>query len=94
MPSMPDGTGTSFGAENDPTNRVNPWWKNRGDWFPSPRYYPNGIKPLGDALKADGIGFSLWIEPETAMPGKKIVRDHPDWFLHRPISDRQIPRSL
>jgi alpha-galactosidase len=73
--------GDSVGAEMDPTN---PWWKNRGDWFPSPLYYPHGIKPLGDALKAAGIGFSLWIEPETTMPDKKIAQDHPDWFLDRP----------
>jgi alpha-galactosidase len=76
--------GDSFGAETDPTN---PWWKNRGDWFPSPRYYPHGIKPLGDALKAAGFGFSLWIEPETSMPGRKIVKDHPDWYLR---SDRPV----
>ena len=77
--------GASFGAENDPTN---PWWKNRGDWFPSPKYYPHGIKPLGDALKADGFGFSLWIEPETSMPGRKIIEEHPDWYLHtdRPVN--------
>ena len=73
--------GSSVGTEMDPTN---PWWKNRGDWFPSPLYYPHGIKPLGDALKAAGIGFSLWIEPETTMPGMKIARDHPSWFLDRP----------
>jgi alpha-galactosidase len=70
--------GDSFGAENDPTN---PWWKNRGDWFPSPRYYPNGIHPLGEACKAAGLGFICWFEPETTMPGKKIIKDHPDWFL-------------
>jgi alpha-galactosidase len=75
--------GDSVGAEMDPTN---PWWKNRGDWFPSPLYYPHGIKPLGDALKAAGIGFSLWIEPETTMSGKKIARDHPDWFIDRPTA--------
>jgi alpha-galactosidase len=79
--------GDSVGLENDPTNpHWNPWWKNRGDWFPSPLYYPNGIKPLGEALKADGFGFSLWIEPETAMPDKKITRDYPNWFIHRPQS--------
>lgn len=71
--------GASVGAEMDPTN---PWWKNRGDWFPSPRYYPQGIKPLGDALRADGLGFSLWLEAETTMDGKKIIKDHPEWFLH------------
>lgn len=72
--------GASVGAELDSTN---PWWKNRGDWFPSPLYYPHGIKPLGEALKNAGLGFSLWIEPEATMYGKKIIRDHPDWFLHR-----------
>jgi len=87
--------GDSVGLENDPTNpNWNPWWKNRGDWFPSPRYYPNGIHPLGAALKADGIGFSLWIEPETAMESKKIARDHPDWFLHRPVSQSAPNTSL
>jgi alpha-galactosidase len=76
--------GASVGLEEDPTNpEWNPWWKNRGDWYPSHRYYPNGIRPLGEALKADGIGFSLWIEPETTMAGRKIIRDHPDWFIHR-----------
>ncbi len=83
--------GASVGAEMDPTN---PWWKNRGDWYPSPLYYPDGIKPLGDALKADGLGFSLWIEPETTMPGKKIIRDHPDWFLHRPPGDSGHDEAL
>lgn len=80
--------GDSVGAEMDPTN---PWWKNRGDWFPSTRYYPSGIQPLGNVLKADGFGFSLWIEPETTMPGKKIAREHPDWFLHKNPSSNQDP---
>ena len=70
--------GDSIGAENDPTS---PWWKNRGDWFPSARYYPHGIKPLGEACKAAGLGFICWVEPETSMPGKKIIREHPNWFL-------------
>jgi alpha-galactosidase len=85
--------GASVGLENDPTNpEWNPWWKNRGDWYPSRRYYPKGIKPLGDALKADSIGFSLWIEPETAMPGTKIMREHPDWYLHRAPTDPMLPK--
>jgi alpha-galactosidase len=78
--------GASVGAEMDPTN---PWWKNRGDWFPSPLYYPNGIRPLGQALRADGFGFSLWIEPETTMQGRKIAREHPNWFLYKSSSSEQ-----
>ena len=71
--------GSSIGPENGGSN---PWWANRGDWFPSPVYYPNGIKPLGEACKNAGLGFSLWIEPETTMPKMKMVKDHPDWYLH------------
>ncbi len=79
--------GASAGAE---TESAHAWWKGRGDWFPSPLYYPQGIKPLGDALKAAGLGFLLWIEPETAMPGTKIVKDHPDWYFPRlPSSEYQ-----
>ena len=70
--------GASTGVEGDPTS---PWWKYRGDWFPSPKYYPNGIHPLGQALKADGIGFSLWIEPEVSVAGLRIYAEHPDWFI-------------
>ncbi len=76
--------GASLGAETDPTN---PWWKNRGDWFPSPLYDPHGLEPLGEALHQAGLGFSLWIEPETAMPGTRIVVEHPSWFLS---SDRPV----
>jgi alpha-galactosidase len=72
-----------YGASADGADNGS-WWKYRGDWFPSPLYYPNGIKPLGDALKASGFGFSLWIEPEAAMPGTRIAKEHPDWF-YRPI---------
>jgi alpha-galactosidase len=70
--------GASVGEEGDPTN---PWWKNRGDWFPSSKYYPQGIRPLGAALKAQGIGFSLWIEPEVSVVGTRLYAEHPDWFL-------------
>ena len=71
-----------------------PWWKNRGDWFPSPLYYPNGIHQLGTALKANGFGFSLWIEPETTTPETKIVREHPDWFIHRTYESEAKPTLL
>jgi alpha-galactosidase len=57
------------------------WWHYRGDWYPSPLYFPHGIGPLGAACKANGLGFSLWVEPETAMPNTKIVKEHPDWYL-------------
>jgi alpha-galactosidase len=58
------------------------WWQNRGDWFPSTYLYPHGVHELGADCKAADLGFICWFEPETCMPGKMIVTEHPDWFLH------------
>jgi alpha-galactosidase len=71
-------------SEGDGDEGPSPWWKNRGDWWPHRTYFPNGLKPLGDALAADGLGFSLWVEPETAEPGTRMITEHPDWYLHVP----------
>jgi alpha-galactosidase len=57
------------------------WGQERGNWFVNPKLYPDGLKPLGDALAADGFGFILWVEAEAAMPGSKFMTDHPDWYL-------------
>jgi hypothetical protein len=62
--------GASTSVEGDPAS---PWWKYRGDWFPSPKYYPSGIHPLGQALKADAIGFSPWIEPRLGLRSSSSV---------------------
>lgn len=57
------------------------WWGNRGNWYPSPTYAPDGLAPVGDAAKRAGLDFSLWLEPETAMPHSQLVREHPDWIV-------------
>ena len=46
--------------------------------------YPDGFKPLGDALHEARIGFLLWFEAETADPGSALLTQHPDWFLKIP----------
>jgi alpha-galactosidase len=52
-----------------------------GTWEPDPAKYPNGLKPVGDAAKAAGIGFLLWFEPERVHPGSKIDREHPEYVM-------------
>ncbi len=66
------------------------WSIHRGDWFPNPLYYPQGLRPLGEALKADNLGFSIWLEPEDSWPGTRIAREHPDWFLHGATSKENL----
>jgi alpha-galactosidase len=73
------------------------WVHNRGSWAYTPDFYPNGFKPLGDLLKSYNIGFLVWIEAETAMPGSTFVTQHPDWYIPKPPgagSDEDFPESL
>lgn len=58
-------------------------WGITGDWRVNPRYHPNGLRPISDAVHAAGMKFLLWIEPERARYGTPVTLEHPEWFLHR-----------
>jgi alpha-galactosidase len=57
------------------------WMKQVGSWFANPEAYPRGFKAIGDAARAAGLGFLLWVEPERAFEGTQVVREHPVWLL-------------
>lgn len=57
------------------------WVREVGNWSPNETCYPNGVRPVGDALKENGLGFVLWVEPERAYQGSRYTREHPDWLL-------------
>lgn len=52
-----------------------------GTWEVDKSKYPNGLKPLGDAIRAAGMGYLLWFEPERVHPGTRIDREHPEWVM-------------
>jgi alpha-galactosidase len=35
-------------------------------------------------VRAAGMGFGIWVEPERLMPGAPVVAAHPDWFAPSP----------
>lgn len=64
------------------------WFKNRdgdtkalGDWTPDPRKYPHGLTPLIDHVRAQGMEFGLWVEPEMINPDSDLARAHPEWIM-------------
>ena len=63
-----------FGRRNDDTTSL-------GDWTVDARKWPDGLKPLIDAVKAQGIAFGLWVEPEMVNADSDLYRAHPDWIL-------------
>jgi alpha-galactosidase len=52
-----------------------------GDWLVSPDVWPDGLGPLVDHVKALGMQFGLWFEPEMVNLDSDLVRAHPDWVL-------------
>ncbi|WP_226782908.1 alpha-galactosidase [Oceaniglobus trochenteri] len=63
-----------FGRRDDDTTSL-------GDWVIDPRKYPGGLTPLIDHVKAEGMGFGIWFEPEMVNRDSDLARAHPDWIL-------------
>lgn len=43
--------------------------------------FPNGMKPVGDAVKDAGLKFLMWFEYERICPGTLMAVEHPDWVV-------------
>ncbi|MEW1863976.1 alpha-galactosidase [Streptomyces sp. NPDC088194] len=52
-----------------------------GDWWVDPVVWPRGLTPLIDHVRARGLEFGLWVEPEMVNPDSDLAREHPDWVL-------------
>lgn len=51
-----------------------------GDWYVNPEKFPEGLKPLIDHVRALGMDFGIWIEPEMVNENSDLYRAHPDWI--------------
>lgn len=64
-----------------------------GDWFEYPGKLKNGLVALAQEIKALGLQFGLWFEPEMISEDSELFRAHPDWRLQvpgrQPASGRQ-----
>lgn len=55
-----------------------------GDWTTThPKKLPRGLKALADDIRAQGMLFGLWVEPEMVSEDSDLYRAHPDWILGR-----------
>ena len=66
-----------FGCRDDDTTSL-------GDWQPDRRKLPEGLGRLGDRVRALGLQFGIWMEPEMVSPDSDLYRAHPDWAIHIP----------
>lgn len=63
------------------------WFRHRrndraglGDWYVDEAVWPDGLTPLIDAVRARGMKFGLWVEPEMVNEDSDVIRAHPDWI--------------
>ncbi|NDV46726.1 melibiase [Paludibacter sp. 221] len=64
-----------------------------GEWNPTPKMHPDGMKPLIEAAGKVGIDFGLWVEMEMANPEAHLVTEHPEWLLTDPQRTPHLQRG-
>jgi len=64
-----------------------------GDWQPCARRYPHGLQPVARRVRAHGMQFGLWIEPEMVNADSDLYRAHPDWVMGVPGRGQPLGRQ-
>jgi alpha-galactosidase len=75
-----------FGKRNDDKRSL-------GDWFVNTDKLSGGLSHIAERVKALGLSFGLWFEPEMISPDSDLYRAHPDWCLHVPNRRRTVARN-
>ncbi|GAB2451366.1 alpha-galactosidase [Conyzicola lurida] len=52
-----------------------------GDWRIDEGVWPEGLDPLVSRVRALGMQFGLWFEPEMINPDSDAAREHPEWIM-------------
>ena len=64
-----------------------------GDWFVNRDRFRDGLKPFVERVKATGVKFGIWVEPEMVNPDSDLYRAHPDWVISCRGRERSFSRS-
>lgn len=64
-----------------------------GDWRADRVRFPNGIPALAAKVKAKGLKFGIWFEPEMVNFHSQLYAQHPDWILHVPNRTPSLGRN-
>ncbi|MEG0443272.1 MAG: alpha-galactosidase [Carnobacterium sp.] len=75
-----------FGKRNDDFTSL-------GDWFLNEEKLPKGLGQLADEVKAKGLKFGIWFEPEMISEDSELYRAHPDWCVHVQGRTKSLGRS-
>ena len=79
-----------FGERDDDTSSL-------GDWTPNEKKLPGGIREIADKIKALGLDFGIWVEPEMVNVKSRLYEKHPEWVVdipEKPHSEGRNQRIL
>ena len=65
-------------------------WHNVGNWTADAKRFPNGLRPVSDAIHKAGAKFMVWFEPERVHEFSMIFKEHPEWLLRREGDDNSL----
>ncbi len=57
------------------------WFQGRGDWCENTEIgFKGRMKEFADEVRANGMKFGFWLEPECASDCSDIMKEHPEYF--------------
>jgi alpha-galactosidase len=74
-----------FGRRDDDTTSL-------GDWFVDRRKLPSGVEGVARKVRALGMDFGIWVEPEMVSARSELFAAHPDWAIGVPGRPRSESR--
>lgn len=63
-----------FSTRNDETSGL-------GDWTVNKDKFKNGLRAFSERIRALGLKFGIWIEPEMVNPNSELFKNHPEWCV-------------
>ncbi len=75
-----------FAGRNDDTTSL-------GDWRADTKKLPHGLRGIADKVRALGMDFGIWVEPEMVNVQSDLYRAHPEWVLEIPGQPHAEGRS-
>jgi alpha-galactosidase len=54
------------------------WFEKTGDWTPSLKRFPDGLKTISKKLKDNGMKLGLWFNPTVAAVSSNMLKNHRD----------------
>ena len=61
-----------FGNRNDDKSSL-------GDWYADEKKLPGGLLGIAQKIKALGLDFGIWVEPEMVSVNSRLYEKYPDW---------------